>query len=127
MSKRKAEAPDVPRIIITVRGGVADIVCKPAGVEVCIIDYDVDGEDERDAARDADGRPCRIWQEDAGAQILSQEHWPLVRTAARRIAVHRKQRWQCPDCRRIVGCSEASLVEAGTPFCPDCERHLQLL
>ena len=49
-----------PRVTIIVRGGVAEALPPPPGVEVDIIDYDVDGTDDATLDRDADGYACGI-------------------------------------------------------------------
>lgn len=128
-AKTKKAAPTVCRVIVTVSGGVADVLLKPKGVELCILDYDVDGVDEDRASRDPDGDACSMQQYAADEKILSHEHWPMVQNAARRINGHdrAKQRWQCPDCGRMVHCSDASLADSGTPFCTDCDQDLCLL
>ena len=119
--------PAALRVIISVSGGVADVVLKPKGLEVCIFDYDVDSEDADRLDRDPDGQLCCIARWDAGTPVIGSKHWPIVHGAAKRIAEHRKQRWQCPECRRIVHCSDESLAEAGTPHCPDCDRAMQIV
>ena len=50
MSKRN-------QVLITVRGGVAELVHKPKDVEVVLRDYDVEGIDHGQWKRDADGEP----------------------------------------------------------------------
>jgi len=117
----------VPRVIVSVSGGVADVLYKPKGVEVCIFDYDVDGADADQVDRDPDNALCSIGQWNAAKAVINCKHWPIVRNAARQIGESRKQRWQCPKCRRIVQPSDASLAEAGTPYCADCDRHMDML
>ena len=53
-------APAAGRVIISVSGGVAELVSKSAGVEVAIFDYDVDGQDDPHLHRDSRGQPCCI-------------------------------------------------------------------
>ena len=48
MSKRN-------QVLITVRGGVAEVVHKPADVEVVFRDYDIQGVEAMGWKRDADG------------------------------------------------------------------------
>ena len=50
MSKRN-------QVLITVRGGVAELVHKPANVEVVFRDYDIQGVEAMGWKRDADGEP----------------------------------------------------------------------
>jgi hypothetical protein len=50
----------IPRVTVIVRGGVAEVIAQPPGVEVDIVDYDVDGTDSAGLDRDADGHACCI-------------------------------------------------------------------
>ena len=54
------EGKQSPRVVISVTGGVADVVSKPGGVAVSIFDYDVEGVEPGSArlAKDSDGRAC---------------------------------------------------------------------
>jgi len=45
----------MPKVIITINGGCADIAEKPDDVEVIIRDYDVDGVDDAVLQTDGDG------------------------------------------------------------------------
>ena len=45
------------QVIITIRGGVAELVSKPADVEVVFRDYDIQGIETAVLKRDADGEP----------------------------------------------------------------------
>jgi len=45
-------------IIITISGGVVEVRQKPAGVQVIIRDYDIDGVDDDRLTKDAGGVPC---------------------------------------------------------------------
>lgn len=69
----------VPRVIITVTGGVADVLYKPRDVAVTLLDYDVEGEADVDG--DPDGRNCRINQWPAGGEVAGNKHWPIIREA----------------------------------------------
>ena len=126
-TRSKSQAPADCRVIVTVSGGVADVLFKPKGVEICIIDYDVDDEDADHLERDPDGQACCIQRHPADEKVVSHEDWPIVRSAARRINGHAKRRWQCPECRRIVHSTDESLAEAGTPFCSDCDVDMQMI
>ena len=59
------ESASSPRVVLAVRGGVAEVLAKPQGVAVSLYDYDVEG-DEDGVSRDSDGEACRIfnWDED---------------------------------------------------------------
>jgi hypothetical protein len=50
----------VPRVTVIVRGGVAEVLSQPPGVEVTIIDYDVDASASAGLDRDAAGHACTI-------------------------------------------------------------------
>ena len=113
------------RVILCVSGGVADIFCKPKGIEVLIFDYDVDGSDPTD--HDPDGHPCTIQTFSAPDKVLTNKHWPMIRTAARKLNGHTQQRWRCSQCQRTVHANEQSLAEAGTPYCPNCDRDMELV
>ena len=43
------------QVIITIRGGVAELASKPTNIEVIFRDYDVQGVEEERLQRDADG------------------------------------------------------------------------
>jgi len=43
------------QVIITIRGGVAELASKPANIEVILRDYDIQGVEEGRLQRDADG------------------------------------------------------------------------
>lgn len=79
----KNENSDVPAVIVSVNGGVADIIYKPLGLDVTIIDYDVTGEDEGSSGleRDADGELCTISCWPGSLQVVQNEHWPMVKRA----------------------------------------------
>jgi hypothetical protein len=132
-TKTKNPASTACRVIISVSGGVADVIFKPRGVEVCILDYAVDYADhdpdhpDHHPDRDPDGQACFIQQLAADDKVISHEDWPMVQDAARRINGHAKRRWQCPQCRRTVHSSDQSLAEAGTPYCPDCDLDMQMM
>ena len=114
------------RVILSVSGGVADVLCtSPRGLEVLIFDYDVEGSDPTD--HDPDGNPCTIQDVSAPEKVLTNKHWPMIRTAVRKLNGHTQQRWRCPQCQRTVHANEQSLAEAGTPYCPNCDRDMELV
>jgi hypothetical protein len=67
------------RILLSVRGGVAEVMHKPRAVEVVIYEYDVEGTDNVD--QDHDGRPCNIQTYASQTRIKGPKHWPLVQSA----------------------------------------------
>lgn len=58
----------IPRVIISVSGGVADVVSKPFGVAVTLFDYDVDGVAEN-VSKDPKGKRCIISHWNAGIEV----------------------------------------------------------
>jgi len=73
--KTKTQAPADCRVIVTVSGGVAGLLSKPEGMEVCILDYDVDGEDVERMSRDPDGQLCCIQRYVADEKVVADGHW----------------------------------------------------
>ena len=57
-----------PRIVISVYGGIAEVVQKPEGLEVAIFDYDVQAEDGP-LAKDLNGNPCVVSEYPASEKI----------------------------------------------------------
>lgn len=43
------------QVIITIRGGVAEVASKPSNIEVVLRDYDVQGVEEERLQRDVEG------------------------------------------------------------------------
>jgi len=117
--------PDVT-VILTVSGGVADVLAKPKGVAVVVYDYDVEGsgKDEPNVSRDPDGQLCSIAEWTATGEIASNTHWPAVPAA---MEAGYSRLWHCPDCCRTARVAYEELVEVGTPLCPDCDRPMEVL
>ena len=67
----------IPRVIISVSGGVADLIFKPPGIAVSIFDYDVQGQEQ--SAKDPDGEDCCISEWSASAQVTGNRHWPIIK------------------------------------------------
>ena len=78
-NSRKHDA-DAPNLIVSVCGGVADVLFKPQGAAVTIYDYDVQGCDETDGriSKDPDGANCCICTWSASEETIINEHWPLA-------------------------------------------------
>jgi len=115
----------VLRAIVTVSGGVADVLCKPSGVALTIIDYDVEGADEHDpgVSSDPDGQACCICHWEASEEVRSSEHWPLVKEALEGSYL---RSWLCPSCGRTSWLSYEELAEVGSPICGDCDTVMHL-
>jgi len=118
-----------PGVIVSVSGGVADVLFKPEGIAVTIIDYDVEGEGEGDGCitTDPDGAKCTIGQWPASEEIVANRHWPIIEQAMR--IAHRafSRQWQCPDCHRVASCSYDDLAEIGTPYCGECDTEMFMI
>jgi len=115
-------------VIITVSGGVANVMYKPRGLAISIFDYDVEGSDEGESlSKDPDGQRCTIAEWPESEIVVGNKHWPLVKNASRNLATSSSRKWKCPDCRRIISCSYETLAEAGSPYCPDCEAEMELV
>ena len=64
----------IPRglgVVVIVQGGAADVLAKPRGVAVTILDYDVQGADAAEAtlAKDPDDQFCRIQEWSADDEV----------------------------------------------------------
>ena len=96
----QAATPNIT-VIVTVSGGVADVLLKPKGTAVAIYDYDVEGCDENDPAisRDPDSHACCISQWDAPEEVAGCQHWATVQKA-REGSYSRT--WKCPGCGRTI-------------------------
>ncbi len=119
-----ADKGNVPRVMISVSGGVADVIFKPVGVIVTIFDYDTDGVEETD--KDPDGERCVIGHWDSVRKAISNGHWPIIKQARHDAACRCTRRWQCPSCNHALDCSYEQIVEIGTPHCPHCEIEMTM-
>jgi hypothetical protein len=118
------------RVILIVRGGVAEVLHKPRALEVIIFDYDVEGSDPSDPCdRDPDGHACVIQTYGTHDKIQGPKNWPQVKTAASRLnghTGHTRQCWRCPECGRTAHADDESRAEAGTPYCPHCDPDMEM-
>ena len=117
-------ASNEPVVIITVSGGVADVLFKPAGVGVTILDYDVEGDEP--SSTDPDGVQCCISEWPASERIAANAHWPIVKEAICASERPYSRGWKCPACGRTVHCSYEEMAEAGSPYCADCDTEMRL-
>ena len=122
----KPKKPPCLQVIITVSGGVADLLYKPPGLAVTVLDYDVEGSDAHapGVSKDHDGHPCCIQEWDQSDEVIGQEHWPMVRRARKGDYF---RTWKCPDCRKTIEHSYDALVEVGAPICTDCDTEMEML
>ena len=111
-------------VIITVSGGVADLILKPRGIAVSILDYDVEGVDEERISKDADGEECCVSRWGPMDELVAKDDWPIVQMA---LKARYTRAWNCPDCGRVIHISYEELAQVGSPICTDCDRHMQLL
>jgi hypothetical protein len=127
MPKQTKTKPSTePEVIVTVRGGVADVFQKPIGVTVVIVDYDVEGVSETDPRifRDADGNLCSIGRWQSHDEVSSDSHSPIVRDDS---VCGYFRLWKCPDCGRTVRVTYEELAVVGSPLCTDCDQPMDML
>jgi hypothetical protein len=100
------------RVTIIVRGGVAEVLDKPQGVELVIRDYDTEGQD--DVTRDTDGDPCveSHWEANEiienGSSVMAPVCCPRCGTELTHYA-------DFPDTKTTVEMWEGQ--------CSNCHRH----
>ena len=113
-------------VIVTVSGGVADVLLKPRGVALAIYDYDVEGADGNGpgVSKDPDGQACCISEWAPSEEIVGCEHWPVVRKAREG---RYSRTWKCADCGRSVECSYEDIADVGPPICPDYDLEMHLM
>ena len=115
------------QVIVTVSGGVADVIFKPKGVGVDIFDYDVDREDEARLDRDPDGAYCSISHWAPEQAVAFNETWPIVRQAARDATCPCSRQWKCPDCGKTIDHTYEALADVGIPICGDCDCDMEMI
>ena len=127
MPKRtKHQKPPSLQVIVTISGGVGELLFKSQGVAVAMYDYDVEGSDEREPgiSKDPDGQLCCIREWEPSKEIVGSEHWPVIKKAR---GGSYCRTWKCPDCGRLIEHSYEALAEVGTPICSDCDTEMQML
>jgi len=113
------------KVILSVSGGVADVIFKPIGVAVSIFDYDTDGVEE--SSEDPDGERCVISNWGSREKVICNAHRPIIRQAKHDISCHCTKQWKCPSCGHIIKCSYEQIVQIGTPHCPRCEIEMTMV
>ena len=68
--------PAACRVIVTVSGGVADVISKPRGVAVTVYDYDIEDSGEA-LSQDPDGKTCQISEWEAAEAAITPKGWPV--------------------------------------------------
>jgi hypothetical protein len=127
MPKQEKMKPSTePEVIVTVRGGVAELLQKPLGVTVVIVDYDVEGVSEIDPRifRDTDGNLCSIGRWGSHDEMSNNHHIPIVKED---INGGYFRLWKCPDCGRTVRVTYEELALVGSPLCTDCDQPMDIL
>jgi hypothetical protein len=115
----------IPRVIISVSGGVASLIFKPAGVAVTLFDYDVDGVEN--VSKDPDGERCIVGHWDSRRKVITNKHWPAIKQSRHDVTCRCSRRWLCPSCNHTINCSYEQIVEIGTPHCPHCETEMTMV
>ena len=126
MSKpTKTQKPSSLQVIVTISGGVADLLFKSVGVAVTLFDYDVEGSDanEPGVSRDPDGQLCCIREWEPSEEIVGSENWPIIKRARQGSYL---RAWKCPGCGKTVDVTYEALAEVGTPICTDCDKLMQM-
>ncbi len=125
----KMKKPACLRVIVTVSGGVADVLLKPRGVAVTLYDYDVEGSDENapGISKDPDGADCCISEWTASEPVIAKHDWPIVERARLASIPSHSRKWKCPTCGREVESSYEELAEVGSPYCTDCDCEMQMI
>ena len=123
MSKKRR--PSSPQVIMTVSGGVGDVLFNSAGVALALYDYDVEGSDEGEpgVSRDSDGQLCCVSEWDPSDEIVGSENWPIIKKARKGSYC---RTWKCPGCGRTIEHSYEALAEVGTPICTDCDTEMEM-
>ena len=124
--RKKSQEPPSLQVIVTISGGVGDVLYKSAGVAFALYDYDVEGSDENEpgVSRDPDGQLCCIREWGPSEEIVGSENWPIIKKAR---AGSYCRTWKCPDCGRTVKHTYEALAEVGMPICSDCDTEMELL
>lgn len=112
-------------VIITVRGGVADVVLKARGTALALYDYDVDGSEDVD--QDPDGALCHSRQWPRSSQVIGEAHWPSLAAFRNGAVLSCSRQWECPECHRVIDHSYDALADVGIPICSDCDVDMEII
>jgi hypothetical protein len=126
MPKQEKMKPSTElEVIVIVRGGVAELLQKPVGVTVVILDYDVEGVNETDPRifRDADGNLCSVGRWQSHDEVNPKHPRPVTKDDLE-CAYFRL--WKCPDCRRTIKVTYEELAVVGSPLCTDCDQPMDM-
>ena len=122
---RNCNQDDSPKIILSVSGGVVDVIFKPAGIAVIIFDYDVEDVDKH--SKDPDGENCIINNWPLQDRVIDNEHWPIIRQAKKNVMCLCIRKWKCPSCGGVTEHSYEEIVEVGSPHCKHCEIEMTMI
>ena len=124
--KTKHQHPPSLQVIVTISGGVGDLLFKSQGVAVAMYDYDVEGSDDREPgiSKDPDGQLCCIREWELSKEVVGSKHWPIIKKAREGCYC---RTWKCPDCGRLIEHSYEALAEVGTPICSNCDTEMEML
>lgn len=95
-SEEKHDA--TPRIIVSIKNGVAVVLFKPKGIAVTIFDYDVEGLDGSCLSKDPDGKACCIREWRLCEKVGHKKHWPIVKQAHGSVGARCSHKRKCPAC-----------------------------
>ena len=112
-------------VILTIKNGMFDVLAKPEGIRLTLVDYDVQGEMAGSNSEDPDAVTCSVreWSE---SEEVDSEHDAQPLEQVRSATGEWSCRWKCPDCGFTVNWSYGNLAEAGTPCCPDCDIEMEM-
>jgi hypothetical protein len=124
--QKKIETPAKPEVIVTVSGGVAEVVQKPLGVTVVIVDYDIGGANESDPGifRDSEGDLSFISRWRFRDELNPNRRGPIVREG---LGGGYCRPWKCPECGRTIKVTYEELAVVGSPICSDCDQPMDML
>ena len=124
--KARNQKPPSLQVIMTISGGVGDLLFKSPGIAVALYDYDIDGSDKNEpsVSKDFDGQICCIRQWEPSEEIVGSENWPIIKKAREGSYC---RTWKCPDCGRMIEHSYEALAEVGAPICHDCDTEMEML
>ena len=113
-------------VILTLKDGLLNVLAKPEGIRLTLVDYDVEGEMAASDCEDPDPATCtlREWSE---SELVNAEHDAHPLEQVRSATGEWFCRWKCPDCGLVVRWSYGDLAEAGTPCCTDCDLEMEMI
>ena len=123
--QQNCPSEDPPQVLLSVSGGVTDVIFKPKGIKVIIYDYDIDGVAE--TQKDPDGADCIISEWPAAEMVINNQNWSIIQDAKHDVTCRGMRKWQCPTCSEVIEVSYEEIIEVGTPHCRHCESEMTLM